>query len=73
VDETGLLKGISGAAPSWRALDACGIADVLGVWNHEAGPARRFTAAKTAGEVSEIISLRRSQNDAHRSRLASVT
>ena len=44
VDETGLLKGIAGAAQIWRALDACGIPDVLGVWNHEAGPATRFTA-----------------------------
>ena len=43
VDETGLLKGIAGAAQVWRALDACGIPDVLGVWNHEAGPATRFT------------------------------
>jgi UbiD family decarboxylase len=37
VDETGLLKGIAGAAQIWRALEACGIPDVLGVWNHEAG------------------------------------
>ena len=44
VDETGLLKGIAGAAQIWRALDACGVPDVLGVWNHEAGPATRFTA-----------------------------
>jgi len=44
VDETGLLKGIAGAAQVWRALDACGLPDVLGVWNHEAGPATRFTA-----------------------------
>jgi 4-hydroxy-3-polyprenylbenzoate decarboxylase len=44
VDETGLLKGIAGAAQIWRALEACGIPDVLGVWNHEAGPATRFTA-----------------------------
>jgi len=44
VDETGLLKGIAGAAQIWRTLDACGIPDVLGVWNHEAGPATRFTA-----------------------------
>jgi UbiD family decarboxylase len=43
VDETGLLKGIAGAAQIWRALDACGIPEVLGVWNHEAGPATRFT------------------------------
>ena len=38
VDETGLLKGIAGAAQIWRALDACGVPEVLGVWNHEAGP-----------------------------------
>ena len=38
VDETGLLKGIAGAAQIWRALEACGIPDILGVWNHEAGP-----------------------------------
>jgi len=44
VDETGLLKGIAGAAQIWRALEACGIPDVLGVWNHEAGPATRFSA-----------------------------
>src|SRR3989337_1952562 len=44
VDETGLLKGIAGAAHIWRALDACGVPEVLGVWNHEAGPATRFTA-----------------------------
>jgi UbiD family decarboxylase len=43
VDETGLLKGIAGASQIWRALDACGIPEVLGVWNHEAGPATRFT------------------------------
>ena len=44
VDETGLLKGIAGAAQIWRALDACGVPEVLGVSNHEAGPATRFTA-----------------------------
>jgi 4-hydroxy-3-polyprenylbenzoate decarboxylase len=44
VDETGLLKGIAGAAQVWRALEACGLPDILGVWNHEAGPATRFTA-----------------------------
>ncbi len=44
VDETGLLKGIAGASQIWRALDACGVPEVLGVWNHEAGPATRFTA-----------------------------
>ena len=44
VDETGLLKGIAGASQIWRALDACGIPEMLGVWNHEAGPATRFTA-----------------------------
>jgi 4-hydroxy-3-polyprenylbenzoate decarboxylase len=43
VDETGLLKGIAGAAQIWRSLDACGVPEVLGVWNHEAGPATRFT------------------------------
>ena len=50
VDETGLLKGIAGAAQIWRALDACGIPEVLGVWNHEAGrrrasPRSRFASA----------------------------
>jgi UbiD family decarboxylase len=44
VDETGLLKGIAGSAQVWRALEACGLPDILGVWNHEAGPATRFTA-----------------------------
>ena len=43
VDETGLLKGVAGAAQIWSALDACGVPEVLGVWNHEAGPATRFT------------------------------
>src|SRR6202044_2707030 len=43
-DETGLLKGIAGAAQIWRALDASGIPDVLGVSKPEAGPATRFTA-----------------------------
>jgi len=46
VDETGLLKGIAGAAQIWRALEACDIPDVLGVWNHEAGPATRFTVVQ---------------------------
>jgi UbiD family decarboxylase len=44
VDETGLLKGIAGAAEVWKALEACGLPDILGVWNHEGGPATRFTA-----------------------------
>ncbi|MFQ5904559.1 MAG: UbiD family decarboxylase [Candidatus Binatia bacterium] len=44
VDETGLLKGIAGAAEVWKSLEACGIPEILGVWNHEAGPATRFTA-----------------------------
>ncbi|MBI2358371.1 MAG: UbiD family decarboxylase [Deltaproteobacteria bacterium] len=43
VDETGLLKGIAGAAEVWKALEACGLPEILGVWNHEAGPATRFT------------------------------
>jgi 4-hydroxy-3-polyprenylbenzoate decarboxylase len=46
VDETGLLKGIAGAAQIWRSLDACGVPEVLGVWNHEAGPATRFTVVQ---------------------------
>ena len=44
VDETGLLKGIAGSAEIWRSLEACGLPDILGVWNHEGGPATRFTA-----------------------------
>jgi 4-hydroxy-3-polyprenylbenzoate decarboxylase len=44
VDETGLLKGIAGAAEIWKALEAAGLPDILGVWNHEGGPATRFTA-----------------------------
>src|SRR5215207_9588850 len=43
VDETGLLKGIAGAAQIWNSLEASGVPEVLGVWNHEAGPATRFT------------------------------
>ena len=46
VDETGLLKGIGGAAEIWRALEACGIPDVLGVWNHVGAPATRFTVVQ---------------------------
>ena len=46
VDETGLLKGVAGAAQVWRALDACGLPDILGVWNHEGGPATRFTVVQ---------------------------
>ena len=52
VDETGLLKGIAGAAQIWRALDACGVPEVLGVWNHEAGPATRFTAIQITPALS---------------------
>src|SRR4051794_6169655 len=44
VDETGLLKGIAGAAEIWKALEAAGLPGVMGVWNHEGGPATRFTA-----------------------------
>ena len=44
VDETGLLKGIAGAAEIWNALEACGLPEILGVWNHEGAPATRFTA-----------------------------
>src|SRR5258707_6974516 len=44
VDETGLLKGIAGAAQIWRALEACGGPEAPGAWNHEAGPATPFTA-----------------------------
>ncbi len=43
VDETGLLKGIAGAAEIWTALEAAGLPGILGVWNHEGGPATRFT------------------------------
>ena len=46
VDETGLLKGIAGAAEIWKALEACGLPDILGVWNHEGAPATRFTAVQ---------------------------
>jgi UbiD family decarboxylase len=46
VDETGLLKGIAGAAEIWRSLEACGVPEILGVWNHEAAPATRFTVVQ---------------------------
>ena len=46
VDETGLLKGVAGAAEIWRALEACGLPDIVGVWNHEGGPATRFVAVQ---------------------------
>ena len=44
VDETVLLKGIAGAAEVWRALEASGIPEIRGVWNHEPGTGVRFTA-----------------------------
>ena len=34
----------AGAAEIWKALEACGLPDILGVWNHEGAPATRFTA-----------------------------
>jgi UbiD family decarboxylase len=43
VDETGLLKGIAGAAEIWKALEGCGLPEIHGVWNHEGAPATRFT------------------------------
>jgi len=43
VDETGLLKGIAGAAEIWKALEAAGLPGIMGVWNHTGGPATRFT------------------------------
>lgn len=46
VDETGLLKGIAGSAQIWRSLEASGVPEILGVWNHEAGPATRFTVVQ---------------------------
>ena len=39
-----IAQGHRRRGANWHALDACGIPDVLGVWNHEAGPATRFTA-----------------------------
>ena len=51
MDETGLLKGIAGAAQIWRALEACGIPDVLGVWNHEAGPAIALPRFKSVSAI----------------------
>jgi 4-hydroxy-3-polyprenylbenzoate decarboxylase len=33
----------TGSAQIWLALEACGLPDILGVWNHEGGPATRFT------------------------------
>ncbi|MFQ5683949.1 MAG: UbiD family decarboxylase [Candidatus Binatia bacterium] len=46
VDETGLLKGIAGAAEIWKSLEACGIPEIRGVWNHEGAPATRFTVVQ---------------------------
>ena len=37
-------KGKLAATQVWRALESCGLPDILGVWNHEGGPATRFTA-----------------------------
>ena len=51
VDETGLLKGIAGAAEIWNALEACGVPDVLGVWNHEAGPRRASPRSRFASAI----------------------
>jgi hypothetical protein len=38
VDETGLLKGIAGAAQIWRSLEACGVPEVLGCGITKPGP-----------------------------------
>ena len=52
VDETGLLKGIAGSARSGARLKPAIMPDVLGVWNHEGGPATRFTVCINQAEIS---------------------
>ena len=42
-DETG-SQGIAGSVEIWRSLSGMRLPDILGVWNHEGGPATRFTA-----------------------------
>src|SRR2546428_13477522 len=41
VDETGLLKGIAGAAQIWRGVEAGGAPEELGGLDHEDGPVSR--------------------------------
>ena len=50
------------AAEIWNAREACGLPEILGVWNHEGAPATRFTAAgqdqltvTVAGTTSEPV------------------
>lgn len=42
VDETVLLKSISGSGAIWEALRAVGIPEIKGVWQHEGGMGVRF-------------------------------
>ena len=41
-----MLKGVAGAAQIWNALEASGVPEILGVWNHEAAPSTRFTVVQ---------------------------
>ena len=41
--DKGVWSRIAGAAEIWNALEACGLPEILGVWNHEGAPATRFT------------------------------
>ncbi len=43
VDETVLLKAVTGSASIWEALRLAGIPEVRGVWQHEGGCGVRFT------------------------------
>ena len=42
IDETVLLKSITGSAAIWESLNRSDIPDVRGVWQHEAGAGVRF-------------------------------
>ncbi len=43
VDETVLLKAVTGSAAIWEALRLAGIPEIHGVWQHEGGAGVRFT------------------------------
>lgn len=43
VDETVLLKAVTGSAAIWEALRLVDIPDIRGVWQHEGGAGVRFT------------------------------
>jgi 4-hydroxy-3-polyprenylbenzoate decarboxylase len=43
VDETVMLKAVTGSAAIWESLRLSGIPEIRGVWQHEGGAGVRFT------------------------------